>query len=102
MGPGERFERLGDSIDEPPFAWRHAPQPHEDLFVVCGHLHPQIRLPGLDRRLPAFWLRERMLVLPAFSLMTGGTTPRLQPGDQLITCVDGEVVALPRVRADIA
>lgn len=99
---GLDIELLGDSIDEPPFAWRHAPESHADLFVVCGHLHPQIRLPGMERRLPAFWLRERMLVLPAFSLMTGGSKPRLQPGDQLITCVDGEVVALPQVMADIA
>jgi len=77
-------------------------RPQQLVFRRRGHRHPQIRLPGLERRLPAFWLRERMLVLPAFSLMTGGTTPRLQPGDQLITCVDGEVVALPRVLADIA
>ncbi|TYT26422.1 ligase-associated DNA damage response endonuclease PdeM [Luteimonas viscosa] len=58
---------------EPPFEFRHAP-PHKlvpDRHVLCGHVHPVLRLPPLGRH-PLFWLRPGITVLPAFSAFTGG------------------------------
>lgn len=80
-----------------PFVLRHEPEPAEDgTHVIAGHLHPQAALPGLPRRLPAFWLRGHMTVLPAFSSFTAGVVPRLQTGEQMAACGDGAVFLLPK------
>jgi len=84
-----------------PFRLRHEPGAPPDTgqgHVLCGHLHPQASFSGMPRRWPAFWLRERMTILPAFSRFTAGTRPRLAPGERLLACVDGSVVPLPLAR----
>lgn len=65
--------------------------------VLCGHLHPVLRLrqPGLPPRLPAFWLRDECLMLPAFSAFTGGFTLQPKRGERLWLCADDQVLALP-------
>lgn len=78
-----------------PFALRHEPQTVAGAHVLCGHVHPQVALPGVARRFPAFWLRGGCTVLPAFSRFTAGVVPRLQAGERLVACVEGSVVALP-------
>ena len=49
-------------------------QAADTRLVLAGHLHPVAVLNGrTDRlRLPCFWLRERVLTLPAFGAFTGG------------------------------
>lgn len=84
----------GEAVDDPPFALRHAPEDHPTLHVLCGHLHPVVVLPGLRGRWPAFWLRDRATVLPAFSRFTGGVVPTMLPGDELRACAADELVAL--------
>lgn len=91
-------ELAGESVDDGPFALRHHPEPHAARHVLCGHLHPRVALPGLPRRWPAFWLRQGMTVLPAWSEFTGGRGPPLAAGDRLVACVQGEIVALPPAR----
>ena len=92
---GLDIELAGALVEDGPFALRHDPQPHPGLHVLCGHVHPLADLPGMQRRWPAFWLRERMLLLPAFSVFTAGVVPRLAAGDQLVACVEGEAIPLP-------
>ena len=71
-------------------------EPADDrLPYVCGHLHPCVRIPGVPRRWPAFQLDARGLILPAFSLLTGGSLAALRDGVACYACVGGEVVALP-------
>ena len=82
------------TVDDWPFALRHAPEAHPGLHVLCGHLHPVTRLPGLPGRWPAFWLQRGCTVLPAFSRFTGGVVPVLAPGDELHICAGGELVGL--------
>ena len=41
-------------------------------LAICGHVHPVVRVPGFRGRFPAFALIDQQLVLPAFSLFTGG------------------------------
>ena len=92
---GLDIERAGAMVEAGPFALRHDPEPHPRLHVLCGHVHPLAQLRGMRRRFPAFWLRERMTLLPAFSHFTAGVVPPLSAGEQLVACVDGETVPLP-------
>ena len=92
---GLDIELAGTLVEDGPFALRHEPEPHPALHVLCGHLHPLADLPGMRRRWPAFWLRERMLLLPAFSEFTAGVVPMLGAGEQLVACVEGEAIPLP-------
>jgi len=85
----------GDCVEDAPFALRHEPAPHAQLHVICGHLHPLAALPGMRRRWPAFWLREGMTILPAFSHFTAGVVAEPESGEQLVVCVEGDVVAMP-------
>jgi len=95
---GLQLELAGVMVEDAPFALRHDPVPHASLHVLCGHLHPLAQLPDVRRRWPAFWLRGHSTVLPAFSQFTAGVSPTLEPGEQLVACVEGEAIALPRVR----
>lgn len=71
---------------EGPFEFRHAPPAHPPAaHVLCGHVHPVLRLPGAGRH-PVFWLHPRMTVLPAFSAFTGGHAVRREPGVGLVAC----------------
>lgn len=85
---------LGETCDDPPFLFCHLPRSVVDRHVVCGHLHPVARVAGMHRRWPAFWLRNDMTVLPAFSAFTGGTRIRPDPGEALVACVEGAAIAL--------
>jgi DNA ligase-associated metallophosphoesterase len=85
-------ERLPDGVVDWPFELRHAPLVRPAArHVLCGHVHPVLRLPGAGRH-PLFWLRPEITVLPAFSAFTGGhPVPRadsagsvLCDGDQLL------------------
>ncbi len=86
---------LGEQLQVGPFLLRHDPHPHPSLHVLCGHVHPLARLPGMQRRWPAFWLRERLTVLPAYSRFTAGIAPVLASGERLVACVEDEAIALP-------
>ena len=92
---GLDIELAGALVEEGPFALRHDPEPHAHLHVLCGHVHPLAQLPGIRRRWPAFWLRKDMTLLPAFSQFTAGVVPNLSAGEQLMACVEGDVIPLP-------
>lgn len=86
---------LGETWAEGPFLFRHVPG--EDALgrhVIAGHMHPKVRVPGLPRHWPAFWLRQNMTVLPAFSEFTGGQAIEAGRGDAVVACVEGGVVSL--------
>ncbi|QSX78673.1 ligase-associated DNA damage response endonuclease PdeM [Agrilutibacter solisilvae] len=85
---------LGDTAEEGPFSLRHQPDDAAPGYVLCGHVHPRVAAPGLPGRWPAFWLRARGCVLPAFSAFTGGREPELAGGDRLVACVQGLLLAL--------
>jgi DNA ligase-associated metallophosphoesterase len=70
-----------------------------DTPYLCGHLHPTLRLPGLSRRWPAFRLDSTGLLLPAFSLLTGGSPIDPRSGARCFACVEGQVVAIQPAHA---
>ncbi|HFK2919965.1 TPA: ligase-associated DNA damage response endonuclease PdeM [Stenotrophomonas maltophilia] len=87
--------RIHDDVPLAPFLLRHEPAADPARHVIAGHLHPQIALPALRRRFPAFWLRDGMTILPAFSAFTAGVVPVPAAGERMIACVEGGLVALP-------
>jgi DNA ligase-associated metallophosphoesterase len=73
----------------------HAPQPAglgEDQLVVCGHLHPVVRVPGFQGRFPAFTQMDHNFVLPAFSAFTGGWL--IRHAQARYACMDGHLLAM--------
>ena len=81
---------------EPPDEGAEAAASTPQALVLCGHLHPVLRLrqPGLPPRLPAFWLRDQRLMLPAFSAFTGGYALQPTPQDRLWLCAGETVLPL--------
>lgn len=80
-----------DAVRDGPFEFRHAPATRAEAHVVCGHVHPVLRLPGLRRALPVFALDPGLTILPAFSLFTGGGEVAPGPGRR-VACIDGDAV----------
>ena len=73
-------------IVEPPFVFRHQPQPDERGYVLAGHIHPVWQLSAGKRNritAPVFWFQEHIAVLPSFGLFTGGFRVRRQHNDRL-------------------
>ncbi len=64
---------------------------------LCGHLHPVVRhnRNGMTIRKPAFLLRDRTIVLPAFGSFTGGyEVKHLNPGERAALAGDDFVLLL--------
>lgn len=90
---GLDIARLGDAVHDGPFVLRHAPGRDPRGHVLCGHLHPVLKLPGQPRT-PAFWLQAGCTVLPAFSAFTGGQALRLHDGEAAVLCNGHALVAV--------
>jgi DNA ligase-associated metallophosphoesterase len=90
---GLDIELLGDDVHDGPFVLRHAPARDRRGHVLCGHVHPVLKLPGQSRT-PAFWLQSGCTVLPAFSAFTGGQPLRLDDGDIAVLCNGQALVAV--------
>lgn len=94
-GLGLELQLLGDGVQDGPFELRHAPRStRRDGHVLCGHLHPVLKLPG-QGRIPAFWLRPDCTVLPAFSAFTGGYPIVPAAEDRMVLCNGRQLLALP-------
>jgi metallophosphoesterase superfamily enzyme len=79
----------------PPFAFTHVPEPSEMGYAIGGHLHPGADLVGAARqhvRLPCFWVRPRVAVLPAFGEFTGLWPVTPTPGDRVFVVAGNEVL----------
>jgi metallophosphoesterase superfamily enzyme len=80
---------------QPPFVLAHHPTSSDDGYVLAGHLHPGVRLAGpagLRERLPCFWIREHVAVLPAFGDFTGLADVAPEAGDRVFVVAAGEVM----------
>ena len=83
---------LPDDVRDGPFRFRHLPRAPGDTtpgHVVCGHVHPVARLPGLRGRYPALVLEPTQTILPAFSAFTGGWL--LESDQAWVACAHGEL-----------
>ena len=50
-------------------------------------------------RLPCFWLREGLTVLPAFGSFTGGACIARSPGERVIALADDRLFEIPDLRS---
>lgn len=69
-----------------------------DQRTLTAHWHPVARITdGRQRslRLPCYFLRGRMLVLPSFGGFTGGAYVKPQPGDRCFVSPAGTVMEIP-------
>lgn len=66
-------------------------------LALAGHLHPVVHLRGRgdSLRLPCFWWRSGVIVLPAFGEFTGGYAVKPRSTDQIFLLADGTVRAMP-------
>ena len=77
-----------------PFELNRHPREESDLYSLCGHLHPAVRLRGKGRqglRLPCFWKGESQMVLPAFGGFTGHATIQPRVGDEVFVLAGPQV-----------
>lgn len=89
------LDELADGVRDGPFEFRHAPTSRTaGGHLLCGHVHPVARLPGVGRA-PIFWLRDQALVLPAFSRFTGGYRVDLASCSGSVVCNGTDLVRLP-------
>jgi uncharacterized protein len=81
-----------------PVALAHHPQRLTGCTIVAGHMHPCVRLYGAanDRlRLPCFWQRDGLMLLPAFGDFTGGALIAREPGDTVIAAAEDRLIRIP-------
>ena len=79
----------------------HHPQVVPGAHALAGHLHPAVRIGGRaddSVRLPCFWLREGMAVLPAFGSFTGGARFDREPGDRVVAIAEDRLYEVPALR----
>lgn len=83
-------------------AFCHHPQFVDGAAALAGHLHPAIRLYGRaddSVRLPCFWLREGLAILPAFGEFTGGARIERAPGDRVIALAEDRLYEVPALQS---
>ena len=95
-------------IEVRPEPWRidglalcHHPQFVPGAHALAGHLHPAVRIGGRaddSVRLPCFWLREGLAVLPAFGSFTGGARFDRAPGDRVVAIAEDRLYEIPSLR----
>ena len=98
---------LGIRIEQEPWcvdglALCHHPQFVRGAHAVAGHLHPAVRISGRADdgvRLPCFWLRDGLTVLPAFGSFTGGARIDREDGDRVVAIGDNRLYVIPPLRS---
>jgi DNA ligase-associated metallophosphoesterase len=64
-------------------------------FQLCGHVHPAVKLSGRGRqslKLPCFWFRSEVGILPAFGEFTGHQIIHPAKTDRVFIIVDQNVI----------
>ncbi len=91
LGAGLDIEHHAHALAIAPFLLRHAPGEVGNAHVLCGHVHPVVRLPRIAGRWPAFALGERLTILPSFSAFTGGGEIDHRSGLRVAVCNGSEI-----------
>ncbi len=93
------IERLDDGFALGPWRLCHEPSDLPGGHVLCGHVHPGVRLRGTGReslRLPVFFSSPGCTILPAFGAMTGLHILRPRPLDQVFAVAGDRIFDLRR------
>ncbi|TVR64964.1 MAG: ligase-associated DNA damage response endonuclease PdeM [Gemmatimonadales bacterium] len=84
------------------FLLRHEPPagdgPESPQPVICGHLHPVIRLraPGIRARPACFVVDPQVMILPAYGIFTGGYAVERRSRRRLFAAAGSTVVEVGR------
>lgn len=78
-----------------PFYISHDAVEHPELFVIHGHVHPGLSVPGIGgKTLPGFFVGKNCMVLPAFGQFTGFFRVKASNYMRIYLIGDGEVVKM--------
>lgn len=93
-----QLAQLPIEIVEEPFAMGSIAFTHAGIGSGprwSGHAHPVLKLQrgGESLRLPCFWFRDDVAVLPAFGAFTGGKAIRPSKKDRVYLVADDRVIA---------
>ena len=83
------------SKDMGPFRLSHHPEDTQELFNICGHIHPGIMLRGrggLSLKAACFAVYERQMILPAFGAFTGTHQLGIKDCKHLFVIAEEELV----------
>lgn len=86
------------TIDDLALLHDPAHAPPAPVSSLAGHIHPMLTLRerrGPALRVPVFFLRAGTLILPAFSVFTGGAPIDPAPGDRVFAIVEDQVIEVP-------
>ncbi len=90
------MEICPSSLEMGPFLLTHEPtECPEDMYNLCGHIHPGVRLIGTARqslRLPIFYFGEKFGILPAFGAFTGLHIIQPEETDEIFIITKNEVM----------
>ena len=82
--------------EEGPFRLQHEPPVREEeRFVLCGHVHPGVRLAGQGHeslKLPCFYFAPHFAMLPAFGCFTGLGLVRPKVGEAVYPIAERQVL----------
>lgn len=94
-----RVEQEPWRVDD--LAFCHHPVFVDRAHALAGHLHPAVRISGRADdtvRLPCFWLRAGLTVLPAFGSFTGGARIEREEGDRVVAIAEDRLYEVPPLR----
>ena len=91
------IELLSEPYLMSPFVLCHHPdvEHYDQGFVLCGHLHPAVKLYGHARqkvRLPCFYFQKKQAVLPAFGSFTGCMEIQPSAEEEIFVIAENEVI----------
>ncbi|TRO67245.1 ligase-associated DNA damage response endonuclease PdeM [Christiangramia sabulilitoris] len=94
-----KYESLGieiySEIKVAGFHLSHHPEPQEDHYNICGHIHPGFKMRGDGRqllKLSCFFRSSNQLILPAFGEFTGNYFIEPEEGDRIFAITGKEVI----------
>lgn len=97
-----RIERVKEPWQVDGVALRHHPRAENAATVFAGHMHPVVIVRGRaddSARLPCFWLRDGLVILPAFGDFTGGAPITREPNDRVLAVADDRLFEIPAALA---
>lgn len=102
---GEVYSYFNINTYKKYYLWQNILLTHEPMsndlqlagcnYVLCGHVHPAVRLVGRGRqsvKLPCFFFGEKQGILPAFGEFTGGFVVKPKPKEKVFVISEGTTV----------
>ena len=77
-----------------PFLLTHHPKQDAELYNLCGHIHPAIKIRGKGRqsiRMPCFFFSRYQGILPAFGTFTGSHALKAA-NDDMVFGITGDTI----------